>query len=154
MGGNQLLERIGAGVSLVVGTVSRGAEPRVARAWACSIVASEPLRVRILMSADDPEAVANLETGNVSLTGADVPTLQSAQLKGTVVLVEPATPADLQRLAAHADAFFQAVLEIDGFPLSLMRRLLPHEVVAFEMVVTERFDQSPGPDAGAVVVNQ
>ncbi len=154
MGGNQLLERIGAGMSLVVGTVSRGAEPRVARAWASSIVATDPLRVRVLMSADDPEAVDNLETGNVSLTGTDVPTLQSAQLKGTVVLVEPATPADVERVATHTDAFFQAVLEIDGFPLSLMRRLLPHEVVAFEMVVNEMFDQSPGPGAGAAVVSR
>ena len=72
-------------------------------------------------------------------------TLQSAQLKGTVVLVEPATAADLERVAMHTDAFFQAVLEIDGFPLSLLRRLLPHELVAFEMVVNETFDQSPGP---------
>ena len=101
MGGNQLLELIGAGTSLVVGTVSRDAEPRAARAWASSVVATEPLRVRVLMSADDPEAVANLETGNVSLTGADVPTLQSAQLKGTVVLVEPATPSG-PRARRHA----------------------------------------------------
>ena len=151
MGGNQLLDLIGAGASLVVGTVSRDAEPRATRAWGSSVVATEPLRLRILMSADDPQAVANLQSGNISLTGATVHTLQSAQLKGTVVLVEPATPADLELVAMHTDVFFQAVLEVDGFPPTLMRRLLPLEVVAFEMLVTETFDQSPGPGAGAAL---
>ena len=102
------------------------------------------------MSADDPVAVANLDTGSVVADRrrrAHV-AVGAAEGRRSCSSSRP-PPTDLERVAAHTDAFFQAVLEIDGFPLSLMRRLLPHEVVAFEMVVDERFDQSPGPDAGA-----
>lgn len=151
MGGTDVLERIAIGTSLVIGTVSETGEPRATRAWSAEVLDREPLRIRVLMGADDEAAVANLGSGSVAVTGADVRTLESLQVKGQVVVVEPATTEDLARVAEHTDRFFEAVHETDGTPVSLLRRLCPHEVIAFEMVVDGTFDQSPGPAAGAVM---
>lgn len=138
------------GSALIVGTVSPDGEPRATRAWALLATDVERGRLRALVSADDPVAVANLAEGaRVAVTGADVVTLRSAQVKGEVRAVEAATADDLSAVAAASERFFDLVLETDGTPLALQHRLLPNEVVAVELVVTERFDQSPGPDAGA-----
>ena len=150
VGGN-LLCRIGTGTSLVVGTVGADGAPRATRAWAARVVDAASGRIRVVMSADDAQSVSNLGSGVVALTGADVRTLESVQLKGTIVVVEPATAEDLEAVTAHTDAFFVAVEETDGLPISLLRRLMPREVIAFEFVVDGTFDQSPGPSAGAAV---
>ena len=90
MGGTDVLDLVGCGMSLLVGTVSATVCRAPARRGRSSVVVTEPLRLRVVMSGDDPDAVANL-AGIASLTGADVHTLRSVQLKGEVVLVEPAT---------------------------------------------------------------
>lgn len=142
---------IDAGAGLVVGTVSADGEPRVVRAWATAVLDRDPLRIRVVMGADDETVVGNLAPGVVAVTGADVRTLRSVQLKGRVAAVEPATADDLQLLDEHAGRFFEAVHDVDGLPASLMRRMLPHRVIAFEVAVDETYDQSPGPTAGTTV---
>lgn len=152
MGGTDHLEHLGAGVSLIVGTASADGEPRATRAWAARIVEREPLRVRFVMSADDPVAVANLASGMaVALTGADVCTLGSVQVKGSVRLTEPAGADDLALATAQSERFMQAVHETDGNAIELLRRMLPREVVCVELDVDERYDQSPGPGAGRLL---
>ena len=54
----------------------------------------------------------------------------------------------METSSAH---FFQQILETDGTPLELTRRILPLELLAVDVVVAERFDQSPGPEAGSAV---
>lgn len=146
--GSDLQTVLVGGAGLVVGTVSSSGEPRAHRAW--SAVVTDPLerRVRFVMSADDPDLVAHLGSGAVSLTGADVATYQSVQLKGRPVCVEAPTADDLQTARQHSDAFFDAVHRIDGNPLELLRRMLPLQMMAVEMIVEETFDQTPGPKAG------
>ena len=151
MGGNDLLSLIGVGTSLVVGTVGADGAPRATRAWAARIIDATTARIRVLMSADDAKALGNLASGVAALTGADVRTLHSVQLKGAIVAVEPASADDLEHVALHTDAFFRIVEETDGLPISLLRRLMPHELIAFELVVDCTFDQSPGPLAGSAV---
>jgi hypothetical protein len=151
MGGAGLIDLVGGGNSLVVGTVAADGEPRAIRAWAARVVDERTRRVRVVMGADDEVSVDNLRNGRLALTGADVRTLRSVQLKGRVVRTEPATDADVQLVAEHSSAFFRAVHETDGIALELLDRLLPAAIVAVEFEVDEMFDQSPGPDAGAAV---
>ena len=147
-----LLHLIGAGSSLLVGTASDTGELRASRAWGAQIVELDPLRVRVVMDADDHVATSNLREGApAALTGADVRTLRSVQLKGRVTLVEPADDHDRAFAADQSAQFFQAVIETDGNPIELLRRLLPAQVVSFELLVDERYDQSPGPTAGRPV---
>jgi hypothetical protein len=150
--GEQLTAMLEAGSSLIVGVVDPRGEPRATRAWAATVTDADQRRVRIVLSGDDPVAVESLPDGVVAVTGADVRTLRSHQMKGRVDLVEPPTDRDLAMMAEHSTAFMEAVHAVDGNPISELQRLLPNTLVVFEMVVDELYDQSPGPDAGAAVV--
>jgi hypothetical protein len=144
---------IGPGTSLVVATVARDGEPRATRAWSAAIVGED--RVRVLVSADDPVVVDGLRPGAVvAVTGADVRSLRAVQLKGVLGAVDPPDAPDLASLEAHAERFFDEIHATDGNPVELLRRLLPHQVVAVEVVVDEVYDQSPGPGAGAVLTRR
>ena len=151
MFGSDLIEMIGPECGLVVGTVSADGEPRATRAWAARIIDPDARRVRVLMGADDPVSVANLETGRVALNGANVRTLRSVQLKGRVVATEPPTADDLALVATSSGAFFRAIADTDGIPLELIERLQAAVVIAVVFDVDEIYDQSPGPAAGAAV---
>lgn len=147
----ELTTIVESGAGLVVGTVSADGVPRVDRAWAASVVDAEHRRIRFVMSADDPAVVDNLQSEWVALNGAEVSTYQSVQLKGRPVVVETPTAADVELARRQSDTFFEAVHRTDGNPIELLRRMLPHEMVAVEMIVEESFDQTPGPAAGAAL---
>jgi hypothetical protein len=149
--GEQLTTLVEPGSSLIVGTVGSDGDPRATRAWAAKVVDADQRRVRIVVSADDPVVVESLAGGLVAVTGADVRTLRSRQMKGRVHVVEPPTDDDLAMMAEHSTAFMEAVHETDGNPISELQRLLPNTVVVVEVVADELYDQSPGPDAGAAV---
>jgi hypothetical protein len=139
------------GAGLVVGTVSTDGVPRADRAWAASVVDAERSRIRFVMSADHPDVVDNLQSGRVALTGAEVTTYQSVQVKGRPVVVEAPTVADVELARLQSETFFDAVHRTDGNPIEALRRMLPLEMVAVEMIVEESFDQTPGPAAGTAL---
>jgi hypothetical protein len=147
----ELMTILETGAGLVVGTVSADGVPRADRAWAASVVDAEERRLRFVMSADSPTVVDNLQSGRVALTGAEVATYQSVQLKGRTVAVEPATADDVELVRHQSETFFDAVHRTDGDLPEALRRLLPHEMVAVEMIVEESFDQTPGPAAGGPI---
>ena len=151
MFGEQLTAMVEAGVGLVVGAVTGAGEPRAARAWAATVVDAGQRRVRIVVSGDDPGFVDCLEGGIVAVTGGDVLTLKSGQMKGRVELIEPPTEDDLTTMAEHSTTFMEAVHATDGNPIAHLQRLLPNRVVVIEIVADELYDQTPGPDAGAAV---
>jgi hypothetical protein len=139
------------GYSMIVGTVDDDGAPRATRGWGMKVVDDATGRVRFTMSADDEIVTGNLEGRIVALTGADVRSLQAVQMKGPVVAVALPDEDDLVRMSLHSDLFFQAVEETDGTPARLLKRILPHGLVAVEFVVDEIYDQSPGPGAGAAI---
>jgi hypothetical protein len=147
--GSDLQPVVEAGMSLVVGTVSADGEPRAHRAWWATIVDPDVPRLRFVMSNDDTDLAARLANGAVSLTGANVATYESRQVKGRVATVEPPTVHDLERTRHSIDAFFDAIHRTDGNPLEHLARMLPEHYVAVEMTVEEVYDQTPGPKAGA-----
>ena len=147
----ELMTILETGAGLVVGTVSADGEPRADRAWAASVVDAESRRLRFVMSADDPAVLENLQSGSVSLTGAEVITYQSVQLKGWPLVVETPTAADVELARLQSETFFEAVHRSDGNPVESLRRMLPHRMMAVEMVVNESFDQTPGPSAGTAL---
>ena len=147
-----VLTLIEAGSSLVVGTVSVDGEPRAHRAlaaWVCHD--DEPQRIRFVMSGDDPDLADHLASGSVSLTGANIVTYRSAQFKGRAVVVEAPTAHDLELAIEHSEVFFEVVQRVDRNPLTGLRRMLPHRMLAVEMVVESIYDQTPGPRAGATL---
>ena len=147
----ELVTFLESGCGLIVGTASSTGEPRANRGWGLEVL--DAGRVRVLLRSDDSVLTDDL-TANplLAVTGADVHTLRSVQLKGRAGTVEPASSADHERSARYRRDFFAAIQAIDGFTTTQLDRLVPDGLVACEMVVTEVYDQTPGPGAGASIV--
>jgi hypothetical protein len=139
-----------SGCGLLVGSVSPDGAPHAARGWAARVVDAGVLRV--VVSAADDVLLDNLAaTGAVAITGADVQTLRSSQVKGRVRSVVTATETDVALVEAYCDGFFRRIHELDGNPIEQLRRLVPTAFSAVELDVLEGFDQTPGPGAGVAL---
>ena len=147
---SDVVDLLHSGCSLVVGLVTAAGRPQTGRAWGLSL-ADDHRTARVVLSAADVASLGHLagaRLGTIAVNGADVLTLRSVQLKGPIAGVERADGRDAARMAAHCDAFFDAVAVADAIPRSRMERLLPAEVVACTFEIVEAYDQTPGPAAG------
>ena len=146
-----LVEFLESGCATIVGFVTADGAPFATRAWGTAVVGSDPPRLRVLLPAGSLATAdrASATDFAIALTGGDVRTLRSVQVKGTARDLQPPTAADLDRSRAYCDAFFGAVEETDGTPRSRMDRLRPVDLVACTVDVDEVYDQTPGPGAGA-----
>jgi hypothetical protein len=149
-----------AGCTVVVGTVSSDGEPRAARAWGLTVVEGAtgadadpgaPGLVRILVDADDAALQRELAAGRaVAVTTVEPGTMVSLQLKGRVRTVEAADEADLVAAASFRDRLFAAMAR-GGGSRELLERMVPAGLVACVVAVHDRYDQTPGPGAGAAI---
>lgn len=150
-----LVDFLESGCALIVGFVVPGGAPLASRGWGLDVLDAGAGRVRLLCVPDDIEPVLEGPGGpvgvRVAITGADVETLRSVQLKGAVEALEPATPADWERCQAYCDEFFGTIEAVDRFPRSMMERTTPMRITACTVVVEDMFDQTPGPSAGAAL---
>ena len=136
------------GVGLLIGTSDPRGVPRAGRGWG---VRMDDQFLRVVIGADDPILVANLDQGQVAVTGADVRRLRSAQLKGRVVAIGDPDDDDLAAADEHTAAFLTAILETDGTEYELTSRMLPRRMLTVVVEIDEGFDQTPGPTAGAPI---
>jgi hypothetical protein len=113
------------------------------------VLPGDDLRVRLLIPAEDQTAIEHLAPGGrVAITGGDVTTLRSIQLKGRSLGIEPATETDQARARLYTDAFFTDVETTDQIDRSVLARLEPAGYVACLVEVDDLYDQTPGPGAG------
>ena len=142
-----------SGCSLVVGLLSASGEPFATRGWGLDVLDPQVGTGRLLTGAGELERVGrtwdDLAGSPIAVTGADVRTFHSVQVKGTVERVEAVTPVDEERAARHADDFFEGVQEVDMTPREVLERMRPVDLVALVIHVVEAYDQTPGPGAGA-----
>jgi hypothetical protein len=149
--GSELNTMIDAGAGLIVGSVDGNGTPRGVRAWAAWVVDPGAQRLRVVLTGDDREVVANLTDGRVALTAADVRTLRSVQMKGRVLSIDEPTAADLELAAFQTERFFVSITETDGNPMEMLMLMLPSTQIVLEMIVDEQYDQTPGPTAGTAL---
>lgn len=141
-----------SGCALVVATVTADGEPHATRGWRLTVPDPGRRRVELVLDADDAVAASDLDaTGAVAITGADVRTLRSVQLKGRAVERRPAVERDHALIREFCDEFFGAVEETDGTPRVLLERLVPSAFVVQVVEVDEVYDQTPGPSAGSAL---
>jgi hypothetical protein len=133
------------GCALIVCTLDADGEPFASRAWGLTVVSREQARVRLLAMLDV------LPRGAVAITGTDVPTLRSLQLKGQIVAVEHSNEADVAKAKQYTDAFYADVERTDNVPRELLNRMTPTEFLACTVQVEELYDQTPGPRAGCAL---
>jgi hypothetical protein len=146
----EVVELLESPCSLLVGTVSSDGVPEATRGWGLAVLG--PDRVRVLLSTSAARTIANIEDGGrVAVTGTHFYTLVSWQLKGRSVGMEPPAAADRIRYDAFCAGCVRMVHEGDGTPEEIIWRLVPPDIVAFDMVVEQVFDQTPGPEAGTRV---
>ena len=146
-----LVEFLESGCSTIVGLVTVDGEPYATRGWGIEVLRGDPPRLRLLVGAG-PMAAAGWGSGDrfaIAVTGANVLTLRSVQVKGTAHGLEPTTDEDRARSQAFCEAFFADVQETDDVPRELMQRLVPADLLACTVEVAEVYDQTPGPAAGA-----
>jgi hypothetical protein len=137
--------------SLIVGTVDASGLPAAARGTGLEVL-DDGRRVRLLLSDAATIAIDNLRTTRrIALTGTEVATLVSYQVKGHAQSVEAATDADLRLADTYLAGFFQAVHDTDGTEIAMLERLRPHGHVAVVFDVEEIYDQTPGPNAGRAI---
>lgn len=140
-----------SGCALVLGTVDADGQPCAGRGWGMTVT-DEPGRVRLLLDADDAVTVRNLIAGApIAVTAASIRTLASVQFKGRVTSAEPATSDDLARAESYCAAMFTDIHETDFTPMELLEELRPTQLSACTVEIEDRFDQTPGPTAGARV---
>lgn len=147
----ELAER---GCALVIGTVGPDGSPHASRGWGLTLTPATASPVRLLLDAGDAVTLANLRRegdGRVAITGADVVTLRSFQLKGRVVAIDDADAEDRAKVDRYCDDFFTDIEATDGTPRVLTERLRPAAYVACTVEIDEAYDQTPGPGAGSRV---
>ncbi len=137
------------GCALLVASVSADGRPHASRGHGLTVLSEDPVRVRVMLAAHDLRTHDNLRTtGAIAITSADVTSLYSLQMKGTVERVEPATPDDLAKAAQYCAAFLDDIVRTDGYSRDDIKSWLPTDFVACVAMVREIFDQTPGPSAG------
>ena len=141
------------GCALIVGTVGEDGAPHAGRGWGMAILeVGRPARCRVLLDADDELSVAHVAGGgNIAVTATSVLTLRSMQLKGQAIGVEVVTAEDEARAAAYIEEFYGLVHEVDDVAWEVFAAILPSGYVGCVFEAHERFDQTPGPGAGARV---
>jgi len=138
------------GCALIVGAVAPDGEPHASRGWGLTVLPGDGARLRLLLPVDDDTAIELLAPGGqIAITGADVPTLRSLQLKGRSLGIEPATETDQARAREYTEAFFADIASADRYDRSTLDRFEPSGYIACLVVVDELYDQTPGPEAGA-----
>jgi hypothetical protein len=142
-----------SGCGLIIGLPSADGAPIASRGWGLTVVADGPEgddHLRLLVGTSDERPVRQMRPGtSIAVTGSDVRTLQSVQVKGRILSVVAAEDADRARAQRYCDDFLGVVAEIDHLPRSLLARLVPDEYLACVITLDELFDQTPGPRAGS-----
>jgi len=141
------------GCAHIVGTVGEDGAPHAQRAWGCTVVGGD--RVRLLLDGGDPVLRRHLEAGGpIALTSADVRDLRTVQVKGRVLGIEDEpTAEDLARCDAHNEELFTDIEVTDHYPRDLVERMVPPRYVVAIASLEELYDQTPGPSAGSRVAS-
>lgn len=137
---------------MIVCIVGDDGAPVAARGWGM-VVTMPAATARVMLSRRDL-TIAGLTLGDlggrmIAVTGCNVRTLRSVQVKGPMHTAAPAADGDMAVAQRYADMFFDDVAATDHIPRELMERLVPTDLVAVDLDVVESYDQTPGPGAGA-----
>jgi hypothetical protein len=116
------------------------------------MVLDDGAALRVYVDADDTQLVPELApSARIAVTGGDVTTLASAQVKGLVRTIDELTALDVATRERATEAFIRDVHETDRTPREMLERMVPARFVAVTLDVEELYDQTPGPKAGATL---
>jgi hypothetical protein len=142
---------LGAGLAVIVATSDDRLRPEVSRGWGPALAADGAMLTMCVAAAAASTMRANLERGGTIAATFSVPTTyRTVQLKGPLVSVQEPAAEHLAAVDEHLAAFVEQVGRV-GIPASRAPRLREPALLAVRMEIRERYDQTPGPRAGATL---
>lgn len=142
----ELVGFLQGGCALIVCTIDADGAPYASRAWGLTVLSCDaPVRVRLLATPDV------IPLGRIAVTGTDVPTLRSVQLKGRIAAAEQTDANDAEKSQRYVEDFYNDVAQSDRVPRDLLDRITPTDLVALIVEVDELYNQTPGPRAGSAL---
>jgi hypothetical protein len=147
-----LVDFLEGGVSLLLATCDASGAPECVRAAGVT-VSAERTRVTVLLSERvAARTLANLTAGStVALTVSRPIDHSTIQLKGRALGTRPAEPGE-RAIADRYLASFTEALYLVGMTRAVVRRFAVWPAIAVEIELAELFEQTPGPTAGARLV--
>ena len=143
-----------AGASLLVGLVHPDGAPHACRAHGLEVIGTDPVRVRTLIATDalaDVGRSPGSEPFPIAVTVAALSLFRAVQIKGTAEDLAPPTQQELDSARRSNDIIFDRLVEANGADRTALAASVPADQVAVTVVVTEAYDQTPGPGAGRAV---
>lgn len=146
-----LADFLESGLSIVVATRDADLQPNGAVAWAAHVKRGGARLIVYLHEQAAREMLANLEAYPAIAINFDLPTDHRAcQVKGNFVAARPARAGEREEVECQVDRFADA-LEAIGIPRAMGEGWQVWPCMALEVEVTQLFEQTPGPGAGAVL---
>lgn len=140
---------IQSGVSTIVGTRDADLTPECMRAVGARVHADRRHLTVFLPAATAARSMANLrDNAEIAVSFSEVPKHRTRQVKGRAVKLREATEAERADIERYVEAF-SAEIALVGLPPAVARRVACFPAHAVEVEVSEVFDQTPGPGAGA-----
>lgn len=128
--------------------------PSVVRAAACRLDAGGERMTLLLATRQAAQVLADVAaTGAIAVVFSEPSTHRTLQFKGRDARLDSVRPDDLALACAHRDSFVEELLPL-GYTREFARTIhsVPgDELSAVSFTVTEVYEQTPGPRAGARV---
>jgi hypothetical protein len=140
-----------SGIAIQIGTRNATLEPSGARAIAVRVDESGTYFEVFLAEAASPFILPNLDDNGQAAVVFVRPTDERAcQIKGVFAGVRPASEAERPIVLGQWDGFMAELGRI-GVPRSVFAHWITWPAIAIRLRATAIFDQTPGPNAGAVL---
>lgn len=144
---DDVVEYLGGGVAVQVGTASTAGKPQVANAWGPRLNPDGTMSV-FLDTAAAGQTLANLATnGKIAVITADPISYRSLQFKGRWIAAAQPTDDERAWVQRHRELFTTATTLVGDNPESMRNRWLP-DTTRIDFSIDAVFDQTPGPNAG------
>jgi hypothetical protein len=146
--GLDIADLVRQAVAVVVATRDEECRPELGRAWA-PVLSDDGTRLTLCVEAPAGSSMArNLQAGSpVAAMLARLTSQTTVQLKGQPIEVRAPTNDRLAAVREHVANFVAEITQV-GVPEAHARALVGTDFVTVTIDVAERFDETPGPDAG------
>lgn len=145
---DSIVQLLGTGVSVMIGTRNASLMPECTRAWGIRVAPDRRAVTIFLSETFAGKTIDNLrENGMIAVTCTRPTDHITCQLKGRVKSIKKMTQPGHDRCRQWYQDF-TAELTAIGVPPELPGAWIVKPTVAVEFAVSEVFDQTPGPGAG------
>lgn len=139
------------GNSILIGTRDSLRMPHVARAVGIKVSSDRTKLTLFLPEGPAARSLRNLElVPLIAITASEPPTHRTVQVKGNVLALRAPTSDERAWVESYPERFAN-VVAYAGLARATVMRLNTWPARAIDIEVTDLFDQSPGPKAGAAL---